>query len=220
MRRLLELARGVFLSLLEVLLPEKERAARIRKRTLSDFTLAPTQHALLGEHITTLVDYKETAVSDLIRALKYEHSGRAALLAAEVLADFLREEIAGITSFSARQVVLVAIPLHPSRERERGFNQVQKILSKLPQEFQDGTLCRISEGILTRTRATPQQARLSRAQRLENVADAFAVENEDLRGRHFILIDDVTTTGATLASAAKPLKKAGAVVTLIALARA
>lgn len=213
-------AASFLMDILGVILPERSRAARIRMRSLSDFLLVPTQHDLLGTRITTLLDYRDPAVTDLVRSLKYERSNRAAELAAEALADYLHEELASLKAFSPRQVLLVPMPLHASRVRERGFNQMEKVLSRLPAEFSDGPLSRVSKTALSRVKATPQQARLSRTQRLINVADAFSADAREIANAHVILIDDVTTTGATLASAAKPLRKAGAVVSLIALARA
>ena len=210
---------ALFHPVVDVILPERARAARIRKRKLSDFALIPTEHSLLHERIITLLDYKDPAVSDLIRALKYEHSGKAADMCAEVLADYLREELASLRAFSARRILIVPMPLHASRVRERGFNQMEKVVARMPKEFRDGTLARVWAGALVRVKPTPQQARLSRSERLKNVADAFAAHPE-VKDAHVILIDDVTTTGATLVSAAKPLKKAGAKVSLIALARA
>ena len=214
------LGQRMLLEALDVVLPERARAARIRKKELCDFPLVPTEHALLSARITTLLDYKDHSVSDLIRALKYEHSGRAADICAQALADYLREEIASVKTFSPRPVVLVPMPLHKTRVRERGFNQMQKVLARLPREFKDGTISRVEGDALLRTKHTPQQARLSRAERLKNVADAFTADAARAKNMHIFLIDDVTTTGATLVSAAKPLRKAGALVTLIALARA
>lgn len=219
MNRLWSQVQAIFLPALDVILPERERAARVRKRTMSDFTLVPTEHSLLSARVTTLLDYRDPAVTDLVRALKYEHSGHAAKLCAEVLADYLQEDISNMRRFSAREILLVPMPLHESRVRERGFNQMQKVLSHLPKEFSDGSLCRTSHTALIRTRATQQQARLSRSERLRNVSDAFEAD-ESVRGTHVILVDDVTTTGATLISAAKTLRKAGARVSLLALARA
>jgi ComF family protein len=220
MKNALNTFQSLLLPILDVILPERERAARVRRKELHDFALTPTTHTLLGTKIITLLDYKDPAVADLVRALKYEHSGKAADLCAGVLTDYLREEIASMRTFSAKQIVLIPMPLHPSRERERGFNQMLKVFARLPQEFKDGSISHVAENTLTRVNATPQQARLSRAERLRNVEDAFVVNTDNLRGTHCILVDDVTTTGATLVSAAKPLRKAGAVVTLLSLARA
>src|SRR4051812_1482347 len=110
---------AALLPVLDVILPERARAARIRKRTLRDFALVPTEHSLLDKKITTLLDYKDPGVSDLIRALKYEHSGKAAEICAEALADYLREEIASLRAYSPRPILLVPMPLHSSRVRER-----------------------------------------------------------------------------------------------------
>src|SRR3954471_1600293 len=148
-----------FLPALDVVLPERTRAARIRKRTMTDFTLIPTEHSLLDQKITTLLDYKDPLVSDLIRALKYERSSKAAEISAEVLSDYLREELASLEAFSARKIIVLPMPLHPGRVRERGFNQMQKVLAYLPQEFKDGTFSRLVENALRRVKATPQQAR-------------------------------------------------------------
>lgn len=212
--------RGLFLDVLDIILPERARAARVRKRGISDYVLSPTVHDLRGVRITTLLNYKDAGVSDLVRALKYEHSGHAARLCAEVLTDFLREEIAGMRAFSARTILLVPMPLHTNRLRSRGFNQIEKVLRHVPREYTDGILARLATDALVRTRDTPQQTRLSRGERAKNVAGAFAADDAVVGGTHVILIDDVTTTGATLAECVKILKKAGAKVTAIALARA
>lgn len=205
----------------DTILPLRERAARTKARTVEDIPLIPTVHELLKTHITTLMDYRQSAVQDLIRSLKYDGSGYAAELAAQLLADFLREEIASHRAFSRKKILIVPVPLHNSRARERGFNQIELVLRQLPQEFCDGSLSTLMPGALIRTRATEQQTRLSRAERLSNVAGAFAVFEPDFVNKtHIFLIDDVTTTGATLANAATPLRRAGAEVTLLALARA
>ncbi|OGG57439.1 hypothetical protein A2853_03690 [Candidatus Kaiserbacteria bacterium RIFCSPHIGHO2_01_FULL_55_17] len=206
---------------LDTILPRRGRRVRTEKRTLEDIPLSPQPHDLLGVRITTLMDYRSPAVEDLIHSLKYDGSTRAAELAASVLADYLHEEIASSRTFSARKVLLVPIPLHASRARERGWNQVELVLRALPVEFRDGTRAVFAPHALARTRATKPQTRLPRSERLSNVAGAFAVPNEDsVRNVHVFLIDDVTTTGATLANAATPLRRAGANVTLLALARA
>lgn len=217
MRRLLAVLEVLF----DTILPLRERSARTKARTAEDIPLLPTVHELLGTRITTLMDYQQGAVQDLIRSLKYDGSGYAARLAAQLLADFLREEISSHRSFSQRKILIIPVPLHPSRARERGFNQIELVLQALPQEFRDGTLSTLMPGALLRIRETEQQTRLNRSLRLSNVAGAFAVfEATFVNKKHVFLIDDVTTTGATLVNAATPLRRAGAEVTLLALARA
>lgn len=208
-------------AMLDTILPRRERRVRTESREFGDIPLATRTHDLSGLRITTLMDYRNPAVEDLIRVLKYDGSARAASLAAAVLADYLREEIVSSRSFSARKILLVPVPLHRKRARERGWNQIELALKALPQEFRGGPLATLATGVLARVRATKPQTKLSRPERLANVAGAFACRDENLaRGAHIYLIDDVTTTGATLANASAPLRRAGARVTPIALARA
>ena len=205
---------------LDVVLPLKEQSARTKSRELSDLPLSPTAHFLRKTDIVTLLPYHSPAVHDAIRALKFEGSYDAAALLSQALADYLEEEIAGIKAFSPRPVLLIPVPLHKSRERERGFNQTERVLQELPERFRDGTRSRICTNALTRVRATPHQTKLSRTERLENVLRAFVGDESRLRNTHAIIIDDVCTTGATLAECVKVLRRSGATVTAIALSRA
>jgi len=208
-------------TLFETILPERERTRRTRRRTLDDIPLAPESHDLLGTHITTLMNYRSSAVQDLVRALKYDGSTHAARLAAALLADYLSEELASNATFSTRKTLIVPVPLHRARARERGWNQIALVLKELPEEFQGGARATLAPEVLVRERATKPQTRLPRSERLSNVAGAFACADlPRVRNTHIVLIDDVTTTGATLASSATPLRRAGATVTLLALARA
>ena len=212
---------SIFDAVLDAILPLRERSQRTKERTLEDIPLSPVVHELLHARITTLMEYQREEVQDLIRSLKYDGSAHAAALAAGVLADYLREELSSQKMFSTRKILLVPIPLHASRKKERGYNQIELVLKALPQEFRDGSLSSLAPDGLIRSRATSPQTRLSRSERLSNVAGAFSLhEPQDLKKTHIFLIDDVTTTGATLVNAATPLRRAGAEVTLLALARA
>jgi len=203
---------------LDTMLPRKERIVRIDHYAPEDVPVSAVEHEMCGVHITTLLRYREPIVEDLIRALKYDGSTYAAMILAHVLAEYLQEEIGAMRVYSTKEVLLVPVPLHSSREEQRGFNQVRRILDHLPEEMKSGPVSRILEA-LVRIRATPQQTQLSRDERITNVAGAFALSDPHATaGTHIILIDDVTTTGATLSEAAKPLEKTP--VTFIALAHA
>lgn len=221
MKKLLGVILDGLSGIIDIILPLKARSARLQSATLEDIALSPTSHDLLGVRITTLMDYKEQTAQDLIQSLKYDGGGRAARLLASIVSEYLVEEIAGDKIFSTKNILLVPLPLHASRKRERGFNQIEAVLERLPQEFRDGTKSLLGSDILIRTRATQPQTRLHRSERLSNVAGAFSLrDGVDVSKAHVYLIDDVTTTGATLANAATPLRRAGASVHLIALARA
>ena len=103
--------------------------------------------------------------------------------------------------------VLVPVPLHPKRLRERGYNQSALLASELSKL--NGLP--VMEDCLERRLQAPPQARTATVdERRSNVADAFACRNNDLRGKLVILIDDVSTSGATLDACAMALKSGGA----------
>jgi ComF family protein len=103
--------------------------------------------------------------------------------------------------------VLIPVPLHPARERERGFNQSLWIAKGIAEKLGNS----LNPELLIRKKNTRSQTRLSAFQRQTNVRDAFRVDKpEHVDGGEFILVDDVLTTGATMNSCARVLKKAGA----------
>lgn len=115
----------------------------------------------------------------------------------------------------------VPVPLHLNRERERGFNQAEKLASVLTQtmvvgsEIKDRKIVMRSEkkvvNMLTRIRETRPQFGLKGKERQENVIGAFALSNRPLPANCSVcLVDDVATTGATIFECAKVLKRAGA----------
>jgi len=102
---------------------------------------------------------------------------------------------------------LVPVPLHPSRRRERGFNQARL----LARDLAALRGLEVLAGSLVKTRNAPAQAGLRAADRERNVRSAYAVRRATrVAGRTLILVDDVTTTGATVRECARVLKGAGA----------
>jgi ComF family protein len=110
--------------------------------------------------------------------------------------------------------LILPIPLHASRQRERGFNQAERLARGVVRELARTTGARalgIESHCLRRTRATAPQSGLSLAARRENVRGVFAVAQPGrVRDRVAVLVDDVMTTGATLSACAASLKAAGA----------
>jgi len=151
----------------------------------------------------------EGPIEAAVHRFKYEGWRRLAAPLAQLMAERLAVE-----GVAARSVV--AVPLHPLRQRLRGYNQSEL----LARELRKVLALRSPPGVLVRTRATPPQVGHDRKCRFENVAGAFAWSGRALSGEALLLIDDVATTGATLDACACALKAAGSgPVTGVSVAR-
>ena len=141
------------------------------------------------------------ALGESVRALKYRRRHRSA--------DRLSERL--VATHTCQWVlrgagVLVPVPLHAKQQAARGFNQAKLLASAVSRR----SGVPVSES-LVRTRETPSQTRLSARARRNNVRDAFAfVPSQRGPGMVAVLVDDVTTTGATIRECARVLVEAGA----------
>lgn len=118
------------------------------------------------------------------------------------LGDLVAEGLA-VEGVSAPCVV--AVPLHPLRLRQRGFNQAELLARELRRHFGLAS----PPGTLHRVRPTPPQVGHDRRWRLQNVAGAFEWRGSTLDGTSILVVDDVATTGATLDACASALRTAG-----------
>lgn len=141
--------------------------------------------------------YDVAVLAKLIGSLKY--GGWSAL------GEALPELLDPLGNELPSKGVLIPLPLHPKRQRERGFNQADVIARALAK-----TSGLPVANLLRRTKATKQQAKLTEAERAVNVAGAFQVlEGLEEVPKYGIIVDDVITTGATLGAAASVLRQAG-----------
>lgn len=155
----------------------------------------------------------EEPVAGLIHAVKYHARLEDAAWLSAALLECLQARVAAGHPLPE---VLIPVPLHSGRLRRRGYNQALELARPLAR----GLGLRLLPHAAVRTRATPDQIGQKAAQRRRNVRGAFALK-ADLRGRRVALLDDVMTTGSTLAELTRACRRAGAVsVELWVVARA
>jgi ComF family protein len=208
---------SVILDLLGVLLAPPRCAAcdaptpRLAAFCASCATTADAADAAHADHSTK--DFAALvyggAVARAVMRMKYE--ARPDL--ARPLGDLLWRALMP-AAVALRRFTVVPVPLHPSRLAERGYNQSALLAARVAPRLAGFFAPRA----LARHRDTPRQATLDREARLQNVNRAFRVRDPAaVAGRPVLLVDDVRTTGATLAACSHALRTAGAIEVVTAV---
>ncbi len=149
----------------------------------------------------------EGPVREAVHRFKYRGMQPLARPLAKLMADAALRE----TAFALADA-LVPVPLHPRRERERGYNQSVLLACALGESLQVPVLDRA----LVKIRQTPSQTGLSGQKRRQNLQQSFAVAAPDLvKGKIIIIVDDVFTTGSTVSILSHLLRQAGATSVLV-----
>lgn len=145
---------------------------------------------------------KESRVQHLIHRLKYQSQTGLGQLMGTLLGEKLLQSPAYCNAD-----MIIPVPLHPAKERKRGYNQSKCIADGAAKELG----IPVSDKLLIRRKATATQTKKNRYTRFENMRSVFAVPDPaGLDGKHVILVDDVITTGATLEACGQLLLDSGA----------
>ncbi|MBR9845074.1 MAG: ComF family protein [Algicola sp.] len=150
------------------------------------------------EEATALLHFsKKGIVQQLMHNLKYRNHE----IIGQFLGEWLGEELKNSEAYKAIDIV-VAVPLHKSRQRQRGYNQVDKfgraLAKSLDADYNGDTLIKTS--------ATKTQVFKDRLKRSSNISSNFTISEGDLlKHKHVLLVDDIITTGATLEACANAL---------------
>jgi ComF family protein len=159
-----------------------------------------------GFVLGSATDYRHPAVRKLIHRFKYD----GCLAAGRPLAGLLRQYIlrSGLNERISEDTILIPIPLHPKKMRERGFNQTEEIGRELNRFLP----FKLENRILQRRKYTRPQASLkNETERKKNMAGAFRLnpkESARLNGRDIVILDDVYTSGETIKEAIRTLRQA------------
>lgn len=164
-------------------------------------TMLESDRSLSDQHLDNFFSFAHynPPISSAIKKLKYNRD----IGIAEILANFLFE----LYNKNKMDIdMIIPVPLNKKRIKERGFNQ--SLLIAIP--FSLMISKQINKQALRRSKETQSQVGLNRHERFLNVTDAFTANRSEVEGKNILLLDDVTTTGATLEACAKALKSAGA----------
>lgn len=160
---------------------------------------------------TLLYFRKEGITKQLIHQLKYKGNEEIGVFIGDWWGEILKES----NEFSEIDVI-IPVPLHPKKLRQRGYNQVTKFGERLSFHLKKPFL----ENVLLRTSTSKTQTFKARFERFNNIDTKFQLKDiSTLKNKHVLLIDDVITTGATLESCAKELQKtAGIKISILTMA--
>lgn len=152
--------------------------------------------------IITASSYKNELLKSAIHTFKYRFAEDLALPLAEILIDALLENKIFLNLLDSKNTIIVPVPLHKRRYLWRGFNQAELLGREIGKKFGLLTL----NNFIVRTKNTTPQTQLNILERKENILGAFSCPRPDLvTEKNVVLIDDVTTTCATLEECAKTL---------------
>lgn len=202
-------------TILEIIFPTYclscgQRGAELCLNCLAE---SPEAERECAEWIFPLFDYRHPPVKKSVHSLKYKGRRGLARIFAEAMYGRILEEVSDLSIMeNFKNPLLTPIPLSPKRERERGFNQAEIICQELVRLDGENKNFELIKNVLIKPEDTVHQAHIeNRSARLKNLIGSFSVINANkILGRNIILLDDVTTTGATLSEARKTLRQAGA----------
>lgn len=167
----------------------------------------------IHENIFSVFSYKDPYVKKILINLKYFNRKSFGEKLGEILYERFLEEISEINIFDERKIILIPIPMTKKRLRIRGYNQSFLIAKSLYEtSLQKENIFELENNILIKIKETERQAKIkNRKIRLENLRGSFScINTEKIKGRAVIIVDDISTTGATIKEAMRVLKKSGA----------
>ncbi len=198
----------------DLLFPETCFGCKKRGESLCDNCILNIRHAEreTSSGIYALYDYRDPLIKRAIWNLKYYHRFNLGKKLGKLLYEGLIEEISEMRTYTGGQsIYVIPVPLSPARAKERGYNQAE-IIARGFCDCVNKEVLELRNDIVKKKIDTKPQAKIvNRTQRLRNIHNVFEIKDEEkIRDRMIIVIDDVTTTGGTINEIIKILKRCGA----------
>jgi len=200
--------------LLDMLFPIKCVGCQINDEILCDNCIQKINlnERVIDENIKAVFSYNDTIIKKAIWELKYHNKRYLGEKLGHLLYEHFIEDISEMRiDVSGRSIYVIPVPISKEKTKVRGYNQSMMIAKGFCNSETSEAL-ELKNGIIYKKIDTIPQAKITnRKRRLENIRGVFKFKNtETIKGRTFIVIDDVVTTGGTMNEIIKILKKAGA----------
>ncbi len=208
----MELLTAISHTFLDFLFPKSEIAKKLESLSSSEMVvLFPAPRSIDDDRVIAVFDYQNSHVRDLVWEIKYKGNRNLAKNSAEIIYEVLCQEIAE-RSLSENFInpLLIPMPISDKKRRERGFNQTELICEEL-KNLDAEKLFTYMPNILKKVRHTESQAHThTKKERMENLNGSMRVISKLKPQRYsVVLIDDVITTGASIAEARRALREVG-----------
>jgi len=200
--------------LLDILFPTKCLGCEIKSEILCNSCMIQirTAERETDTNILAVFDYRDPLIKKAIWELKYHHKRYLGERLGQLLYEFLIEDVSEMKiDVSGRAIFVIPTPISNKKTKIRGYNQALAIAKGFCSSAEVGVFELKNKIVIKKIENIPQAKIANRKQRLENVKGVFEIKNPEIvKGRTIIIIDDVTTTGGTIAEIMRILKKAGA----------
>lgn len=192
--------------ILDLLFPPTERIKKVRKLTAKDIRRLRLRDQTPGDtFIHAVAGYREEIIRLLVKAAKYDGSRQAV----ELMGEILYEHLLGVSQEQrvfAKRVILVPVPLSRTKKKERGFNQAKRLAKVVADQDPRGLF--VVRDLLKKIKKTVPQSKLEKTKRKKNLAGAFVLKDKQaIADEVVVIVDDVTTTGATFREAKRALSR-------------